>query len=222
MNERLLFLEIVVVFSLLLLSKRLFGKAGVLAWIPLATVTANILTVKNASIFGLNTAIGSVMFASTFLATDILTECYGVKEARRGVMMGFFGAVMFMVCSQIALCYSPSSIDYASESMRELFELNFRVSLASITMYLAANMADVFLYDRLKTRTCGKKIWLRNNISTIVCNCAENFLFVLLGFYGMYDFAQCIGIACSISIIEAIVGICDTPFLYAAIRIRNG
>ena len=222
MNEKLLFAEIVVVFSLLLLAKRLFGKAGVLAWIPLATVMANILTVKNANIFGLNTAIGSVMFASTFLATDILTECYGVKEARRGVLMGFFGALMFMVCSQIALFYNPSSIDHASEAMRKLFDLNFRVSLASITMYLAANMADVFLYDRLKTRTCGKKIWLRNNISTIVCNCAENFLFVLLGFYGMYDFAQCIGIACSISIIEAIVGICDTPFLYAAIRIRNG
>ena len=222
MNERLLFLEIVVVFSLLLLSKRLFGKAGVLAWIPLATVTANILTVKNASIFGLNTAIGSVMFASTFLATDILTECYGVKEARRGVMMGFFGAVMFMVCSQIALCYSPSSIDYASESMRELFELNFRVSLASITMYLAANMADVFLYEMLKVKTEGRKIWLRNNVSTILCNCAENFMFVLLGFYGVYDFRQCMSIAWSISIIEAIVGICDTPFLYVALRMRNG
>ena len=214
MNERLLFLEIVVVFSLLLLSKRLFGKAGVLAWIPLATVTANILTVKNASIFGLNTAVGSVMFASTFLATDILTECYGVKE--------FFGAVMFMVCSQIALCYSPSSIDYASESMRELFELNFRVSLASITMYLAANMADVFLYEMLKVKTEGRKIWLRNNVSTILCNCAENFMFVLLGFYGVYDFRQCMSIAWSISIIEAIVGICDTPFLYVALRMRNG
>ena len=212
MNERLLFLEIVVVFSLLLLSKRLFGKAGVLAWIPLATVTANILTVKNASIFGLNTAVGSVMFASTFLATDILS----------GVMMGFFGAVMFMVCSQIALCYSPSSIDYASESMRELFELNFRVSLASITMYLAANMADVFLYEMLKVKTEGRKIWLRNNVSTILCNCAENFMFVLLGFYGVYDFRQCMSIAWSISIIEAIVGICDTPFLYVALRMRNG
>ena len=222
MNERLLFLEIVIVFTLLLLAKRLFGKAGVLAWMPLATVTANILTVKNATIFGLNTAIGSVIFASTFLATDILTECYGVKEARRGVMMGLFGAVMFMVCSQIALLYIPSSIDHASEAMRKLLELNLRVSLASIVMYLAANMADVFLYERLKVKTSGRKIWLRNNVSTILCNCVENFMFILLGFYGVYDLRQCMSIAWSISIIEVIVGICDTPFLYAALRMKNG
>ena len=222
MNEKLLFIEIFTVFSLLLLAKKFFGKNGVLAWIPLATITANILTVKNASIFGLNTAIGSVMFASTFLATDILTECYGVKDAQRGVLMGFFGAVMFMICSQIALLYSPSSIDYASEAMKNLFALNLRVNLASVIMYLAANMADVFLYDKLKKRTAGKKIWLRNNVSTILCNCAENFMFVFFGFYGVYNFSQCMEIACSISIIEAIVGVCDTPFLYAALKMRNG
>ena len=222
MNEVLLFAEIVIVFTLLLLAQRMFGKAGVLAWIPLATVTANILTLKNVCLFGMNTAAGSVMFASTFLATDILTECYGVKEARRGVLMGLCGAVMFVVCSQIVLCYIPSPIDYASDAMNGLFVLNLRVSIASIAMYLVANMADVFLYEGLRRKTGGSKMWLRNNLSTIVCNCAENFMFVLLGFYGVYDFGQCMNIAWSISIIEAIVGICDTPFLYAALRMRNG
>ena len=174
MNEVLLFAEIVIVFTLLLLAQRMFGKAGVLAWIPLATVTANILTLKNVILFGMNTAAGSVMFASTFLATDILTECYGVKEARRGVLMGLCGAVMFVVCSQIVLRYIPSPIDYASDAMNGLFALNLRVSIASITMYLVANMADVFLYEGLRRKTGGRKMWLRNNLSTIVCNCAEN------------------------------------------------
>ena len=218
MNEGLLFAEIFVVFSLLLLFKKVFGKFGVLAWIPLSTVMANILTVKNASIFGMNTAIGSVMFASTFLATDILTECYGVREARRGVLLGLFGALMFMISSQIALLYSPSSIDYASGAMRELFGLNLRVSLSSVMMYFVANMADVFLYEKLRQKTKGKKLWFRNNVSTIICNCLENFLFVLFGFYGLYDFSQCMEIACSISIIEMIAGLCDTPFLYLAVR----
>ena len=99
MNEILIFIEVTTVFSLLLLLKKFFGKSGVLAWIPSATIIANTITVKNASIFGLNTAIGSVVFASNFLATDILTECYGAKEAKRGVMRGFFGAIMFLICS---------------------------------------------------------------------------------------------------------------------------
>ncbi len=217
MNEKLIFIEIACVFSLLLLSKKLFGKAGVLAWIPAATIIANMITVKNACIFGLNTAIGSVVFASTFLATDILAECYGAKEARRGVYMGLFGAFIFMICSQIAIRYIPSAIDYANGAMIELLSMNLRISLSSILMYFIANITDVFMYEKLKVKTNGKKMWLRNNVSTITCNCLENFGFVLLGFYGIYNFYQCIQVAFSISVIEAIVGLCDTPFLYFAI-----
>lgn len=218
MNEILIFIEVTTVFSLLLLLKKFFGKSGVLAWIPSATIIANTITVKNASIFGLNTAIGSVVFASNFLATDILTECYGAKEAKRGVMLGFFGAIMFLICSQIAINYVPSSIDYADEAMSKLFAMNLRISISSIVMYFFANMADVFLYEKIKIKTHGKKIWLRNNVSTITCNCLENFFFVFLGFYGMYNFLQCIQVALSISIIEVIVGILDTPFLYLALK----
>jgi hypothetical protein len=76
MNILILFIEIVVVFGVLLLSKKLFGKVGVISWVGIATVLANIITAKNANIGGLSVAIGTVLFASTFLATDILSECY--------------------------------------------------------------------------------------------------------------------------------------------------
>lgn len=217
MNEKLIFIEIICVFSLLLLSKKLFGKAGLFAWISSAVIIANMITVKNACIFGMNTAIGSVVFASTFLATDILTECYGVKEARRGVYIGIFGAVMFMICSQIAIHYIPSVIDYADEAMTKLFSMNLRISLSSVIMCFIANIADVFIYEKIKIKTHGKKIWLRNNVATITCNCLENFFFVLFGFYGMFDFNQCMHVAFSISVIETIIGLCDTPFLYLAV-----
>ena len=217
MNEKLILCEIFSIFSLLLLAKKFFGKAGVMAWIPIATIIANVITAKNATVFGLNTAIGSVMFASTFLATDILTECYGASEARKGVLLGLFGALVFIVSSQLALAYVPSSIDYANEAMSTLFAMNLRISLSSVVMYFIANMADIFVYDRLRVKTRGKKMWLRNNVATITCNCLENFFFILFGFYGIYDFAQCMQVAFSVSVIEAIVGLCDTPFLYLAV-----
>ncbi|MBQ1792165.1 MAG: VUT family protein, partial [Oscillospiraceae bacterium] len=69
MNNLIIIGEILFVFTALLLCKKFFGKAGVVAWVPIATVLANIITAKNAEIMGLSTAIGTVMFASTFLAT---------------------------------------------------------------------------------------------------------------------------------------------------------
>lgn len=214
MNEIMLVLEIIIIFGLLVLAHKLFKKDGLVAWVCLASVIANVITAKNATIFGCSTAIGSVMFASTFLATDALTECYGAKEARKAVYMGLCSTFLFVVSSQIALLYIPSAIDYADGAMRVLFDLNLRISLASMLMYFVANMADVYLYEKLREKTNGRYMWLRNNISTILCNCLENFFFIGLAFAGIYSFTDILIIALSTSAIEAIVGLCDTPFLY--------
>lgn len=222
MNELIIFTEIIAVFAILLLCKRLFGRTGVIAWVGLATVLANIITAKNAEIFGLSTAIGTVMFASTFLATDILSECYSVKDAKLAVKVGLFSNIMLIISTQIALLYKPSAFDYAHDAMQTLFSLNLRISIASAVMYYVANMADIYIFNKIKKKTHDKKLWLRNNISTILCNCLENFGFIGLAFAGIYDFQTIMTIALSTSIVEAIVALCDTPFLYLAKRIPGG
>lgn len=221
MNNLIIICEIVFVFSVLLLCKKLFGKAGVMAWVPIATILANIITAKNAEIIGLSTAIGTVMFASTFLATDILSECYSIEDAKKAVKLGLFSDVILIVATQIALLYKPSAIDYAHDAMKTLFSLNLRISIASAVMYYIANMADIYIFNRIKQKTEGKALWLRNNISTILCNCFENFGFIGIAFAGIYDLQTIITIAVSTSIIEALVAVCDTPFLYIARRIND-
>lgn len=222
MNELIILAEIIAVFAILLLCKRLFGRTGVIAWVGLATVLANIITAKNAEVFGLSTAIGTVMFASTFLATDILSECYSIKDAKQAVKIGLFSNIMLIISTQIALLYKPSAFDYAHDAMQTLFSLNLRISIASAVMYYVANMADIYIFNKIKQKTHDKKLWLRNNISTILCNCLENFGFIGLAFAGIYDFQTIMTIAFSTSIVEAIVALCDTPFLYMAKRIPGG
>lgn len=221
MNEFVLAIEIVVVFSLLLLAHKFFKREGVIAWIAIATVLANIITAKNATIFGLSTAIGTVMFASTFLATDILSECYSKQDAKKAVYIGLCSNIVLIIATQIALRYIPSPFDYANEAMNTLFALNLRISLASAAMYFIANMADVYIFNKIKERMNGKALWLRNNVSTILCNCIENFGFIGLAFWGIYDLQTILTIAVSTSIIEFIVALLDTPFLYLARKIKR-
>lgn len=221
MNNYILLLEIIAVFTALLLCYRLFGKLGAIIWVAIATVLANVITAKNANIFGMSTAIGTVMFASTFLATDILTEYHSAKDARTAVYAGLFADVILIGSTQIALAYVPSEFDYADGAMRTLFSLNLRISLASMVMFFIANIADVTLFKKLKEQSGGKRLWVRNNVSTILCNCLENFGFITLAFVGIYDWHTILVIAFSTSVIEAIVAVCDTPFLYIAGRIRS-
>lgn len=220
MNVVLLFVEILCTFGSVVLMNKLFGKYGLLAWVPVASILANIMTAKTVNMFGLSSTMGTVLFASTFLATDILTENYDFKYARKAVFMGMFGTLFYIVSSQIAIRYIPSAFDYAHDSMVTIFSLSLRISISSIIMYFIANMADVYLYDKLKVKMGGKYMWLRNNVSTILCNCLENFFFMLMAFIGTFDFRTVVIMALSTSVIEIIAGICDTPFLYIATRWR--
>ena len=221
MNELILLVEVVVVFSMVLLSHFLFKKEGVIAWVAIATILANIITAKNAMIFGLSTAIGTVMFASTFLATDILSECYSKEDAKKAVYIGLSSNVALICATQIALRYVPSAFDYADGAMQTLFALNLRISIASAVMYFVANMVDVYLFNKIKEKMNGRALWVRNNVSTILCNCLENFGFIGLAFWGIYDIKTILTIAISTSIMELIVAILDTPFLYMARRLNT-
>lgn len=220
MNTIILFGEVILIFSALMLCYKLFGKTGAMAWVGMATILANVITAKNADIFGLSTAIGTVMFASTFLATDILTEYHSLRDAKKAVYVGLFSDVLLIASTQIALLYKPSAFDYADGAMQTLFALNMRISIASMVMYFISNFADVYLFEKLKEKSGGKWLWLRNNVSTILCNCLENFGFIGLAFAGIYDAKTIFTIALSTSIVEAIVAVCDTPFIYIAGRIK--
>ena len=220
MNELLLIVEIAVVFSAVLLSKKFFGKTGLFVWIAIAAIVANLQTAKNIDLFGLQATLGTVMFASTFLATDILNECYGMKESKKGVFIGLFAVVIFLVSTQLMLLFQPNGLDMVNGSMQTLFGLNLRICVSSVAMFFLANLVDVYLFEKLKKKFDGKKLWLRNNISTIVCNGIENFLFVLFAFIGIYSIGDVLIIGLTTTIIEVIVALCDTPFLYAAKRMK--
>ena len=220
MNTLYLFVEIIICFSAVLLAAKLFGKYGLIAWIGIASVLANIITAKTSNILGLDAAQGTVLFASTFLCTDILCERYGKQTARTGVLVGLFSSVALIVATQIALVYTPVEYDYANPSMQVLFGLNLRITASSIVMYLIANMADITVFDKLKEMTGGKWLWMRNNAATILCNCLENFGFIFLAFLGVYSAAQCAEIAIATSIIEIVAAVCDTPFAYIGRKIE--
>lgn len=221
MNNWLIFIEVLFVFGSVVMCNKLFEKQGLIAWVPIATILANIITAKNANVFGLSTAIGTVMFASTFLATDILSELYSKEDAKKAVYLGLFADVILIISTQISLRYIPSEFDYAHGAMSTLFALNLRISVASAIMYLIANLGDIYLFNKLRDVTSGKFLWIRNNVATILCNCLENFGFIAIAFLGIYDVRTIITIAFSTSIVEAVVALLDTPFLYIAVFNRR-
>lgn len=79
-----------VTFILMVIMFRCFGKQGLIAWVAIGTIIANIQVIKTVHIFGISATLGNVMFASIYLATDILNDIYGRKVAKRGMVRILF------------------------------------------------------------------------------------------------------------------------------------
>lgn len=221
MNNVLLVVSIVGIFGLMLLIKKLLGKEGLIGWIGIASILANLLITKSVVLMGMEATLGNVLFASNFLATDMLTENYGYKEARKGVFFGLVSVVIFLIITQVAMLYIPSSLDIAQNSFVNLFSIMPQITLASVCLFALSNFVDIKLYEYLRRKHDGKKMWLRNNLCTVISNGSENFLFYIISFAGVMAMSDIVWMALSATIIEVIIALCDTPFLYLSKHIKE-
>ena len=218
MNNLLFFVTALVTFSLLVFVSRKFGKDGIYAWIGMAVVVANVLVCKSVDLFSLSATLGNVLFGTVFLATDILTENYGVKAAKKAVWMGVSMEVITIILTQIALLFTPNSLDFVQDSMQNIFGLFPRVALASCSMFILSNQLDIYLFEKIKEKTNGKYLFLRNNVATIISQCIENYLFYVIAFFGIYSMRDLVSMTVVCCAIEIVVAVLDTPFLYLAVR----
>lgn len=220
LNNILLFVSIIGIFSIMLLIKKFLGKEGLIGWMGIASILANLLIIKSVDLLGISSTLGNVLFASNFLATDMLTENYGYGEAKKGIKFGISAVLIFMIITQVALIYVPNSEDIAQKSYELLFGFVPRISIASVSLFALSNIIDIRLYEYLRKKTNGKKMWLRNNLCTILCNGGENFIFYLIAFGGIMSIQTIFAIGLSATIIETIIALCDTPFLYLSKKIK--
>lgn len=219
MNILLGILGIILCFSIEIIIEKIFKKEGLYAWISVALITANILVAKNINILGLQATLGNILFASTFLATDILSEKYSAKESRKAVNIGIISVILFMVATQFSLLFKPNNLDMVNDSLKNIFTFNLRISISSIVMCYLSNILDIIVFEKIKKKI-PNKMWVRNNIATIISNCLENYLFTIFAFIGIYDLKTIFAIATTTTILEIMIAICDTPFLYLSKKLK--
>ncbi|MEM4565950.1 MAG: queuosine precursor transporter [Archaeoglobaceae archaeon] len=221
LNEILGFFLLLVCFSGITLAHKFFGKAGLFAWVAIAVVIANIQVTKIIEVFGLVTAMGNVIYGSTFLATDILTERYGVKEARKAVLLGFFVMVFATIVMQLTILFEPHKSDTISPAMAQVFQFMPSAMVASLTAYIISQFHDVWAFETWRKRTQGRFLWLRNNASTMVSQFIDNVTFTLLFFVVFNpEFLVTLGwkgifeIFITSYAMKFVVALLDTPFIY--------
>jgi len=219
MNEILWICFAVLDLTMVVILYRLFGKTALYGLIVFNLILCNIQVLKTIELFGLTTTLGNVLYASVFLSTDLLSEFHGRKAARDGVLFGFVVLGMATVYMQLALAFKPAAGDFVQPHLAGIFEFMPRLALASMTAYLVSQLHDVWAFHMWKRVTKGSKLWLRNNLSTLVSQGLDSAIFCLIAFWGVFETNVLIEIFITTYLFKAVVALLDTPFIYLAKRL---
>lgn len=220
-NEILWFIMLFISFSGVLLLYRLYGIIGLYTWIPVATILANIQVIKMINIFGFESTLGNILYSSSFLVTDILSENHGRKAASKAVYIGFFALLSTTVLMNMALLFKPSSTDFSQKSLEMVFNLMPRLAVASFIAYFISQLHDVWAFDFWKKRfPKDKHLWIRNNFSTVVSQFFDTTIFTLIAFAGVFETKVLVEIFLTAFVLKLVVAVLDTPFIYLARKIK--
>ncbi len=221
-NEILLLGSLVVLYLAVLVWYRLFGKAGMYSFTVFATIAANIEVLLLVDAFGMEMTLGNILFATTFLVTDILSETEGKAAANKAVYVGIATSVLFILVSQSWLFYQVNQNDQVHPAFQVIFSNTPRMMLASLVVYAIAQIFDVWLYHTWWSFTAKRFgdsrrfLWLRNNGSTLVSQLLNSFLFTAFAFWGTYSLPTILSIVSTSYVIFIVTSLADTPIVYLA------
>lgn len=221
-NEIILVVSLIVIYTMVVLAYKMFGTAGLYGWTVLATIAANIEVLILVKAFGMEQTLGNILFASTFLVTDILSEMEGKRAANKAVKIGIATSFAFILISQSWMLYIPNQNDWATPLIKSVFSNTPRLMIVGIAVYAVVQVFDVWAYHKIwdlttkSSKDSKKFLWLRNNGSTLVSQFFNTVLFTFGAFIGVYDFATLINIVISSYIIFIATSLLDTPAIYLA------
>ena len=174
---------------------------------------------------------GIITYPLTFLITDIVCEVFGQKKASQMVIYGFVASILSLVFIKIAVILPGSNVwvngSLGYENINEMqrayesvFTLPGFLISASMLAYLVAQLIDVKIFHYIKKVTSEKKLWLRNNLSTMFSQLIDtiivNSIFLYFGLNLSWEII--INIIIASYIVKVFIAAIDTPLVYTGVH----
>ena len=135
-------------------------------FMALFVTASNFLVQYPINFFGMEEFLtyGAFTYPVTFLVTDLSNRRYGKFVARKIVYMGFILGVLLTI--------------FFSTNISDL--ISMRIAIGSRTAFLFAQLLDVQIFDKLRS-----KIWFAAPFtSSLIGSLVDTFLFFSIAFYG--------------------------------------
>lgn len=161
----------------------------------------------------------AIVYVFTYPLTDVIGEVYGKEAARNTVNAGFLTQLIGSIFVFIAMKLPEAPYFYHQAEFETILGGSFRIMVASLIAYVVSQNLDVQVFHKLKQKHGEKKLWLRNNASTLFSQLIDTTLFISIAFYGQMPMKVLLGLVVTQYVFKMIVAVIDTPIVYLLVRL---
>lgn len=188
--------------------------------ISVSYITSNLMAVKLINLHGLTFFdAGTVVFPLAFMFSDVLTEIWGFKIARKVIFLTFFCNLFLVFFTSIGLFIpSPEYMYEINDAYQKIFTVVPRILIASLCAFLAGEISNSWVLQKVKELTNSKHLWLRTISSSAVGYIFDTVIFVLIAFLYTAPIKDLITMMCAQYIMKiGLESLCGTPLAYALV-----
>lgn len=174
---------------------------------------------------------GTLVFPLSYIFSDVLTEVYGYRNARRVIWIGFvcllLSSLVLIVVGRLpgeafwlssTASGDAAAADFGQQAYDKIFGLTVRIVMGSLAAYWCGSFLNDYLLARLKVRTSGRYLWVRTIGSTLVGEGVDTLVFALIAFAGVLPTETLATLIISNYVFKVGVEVVFTPLTYAIVN----
>ncbi|WJV63363.1 queuosine precursor transporter [Pectobacteriaceae bacterium CE70] len=153
-------------------------------------IFSTIAGVKPINIPKLNMIVPPAVFVYpiTFILVDILNEFYGLKLARRTIIISFFAHLFFVLALWTTSLIPPLPQWEYGQTYNGIIHSMMAVLVASSLAYLVSENVNAYVLYKIKILTKSKYLFIRVITSTVTASALDSIIFCTLAFYNVLSF----------------------------------
>ena len=190
--------------------------------VGLAPANLNIL----GFIMDFNLTAGVVIWPVVFITTDLINEYFGKPGVKKitYLTMGLIAYAFVIVFLSIRLApagfwmegkdANGNVIIDMQLAFSKIFGQSQRIIIGSLVAFLIGQLTDVYVFQKLRSITGSKMLWLRATGSTLISQLIDSYVVLFIAFYGVFDTHLIVAIGITNYIYKFLVAILLTPLIY--------
>ncbi|MBP9742506.1 MAG: queuosine precursor transporter [Burkholderiales bacterium] len=163
---------------------------------------------------------GIIPFCTTFFILDIVTNNYGLANARKMIFSLLLCEAIFSFIIYFTLKLTPVSPQYEA-SFKLVTQAVIRLFFGSFTATIVAYFLNCYIFSKLYIFYSGKKLWFRCILSTAAGELVFSVVWTFIYFYGRMNNEDKLLLVMDQYIFKVLFEIASIPVTYLIVELLD-